>query len=112
MPILVLIAVLVIGYIVISLLVGVTVGIVGLLIPLLIWALIGWLAGKLMSGRGYGAFGNILLGLAGGVVGSFLFNVIGADWSDGSLVGRIIVGVVGSIALIIIGRAVGFGKTA
>ncbi|MBK9747245.1 MAG: GlsB/YeaQ/YmgE family stress response membrane protein [Chloroflexi bacterium] len=112
MPILVLIAILIIGYIVISLLVNATIGIIGLLIPLLIWALIGWLAGKVMSGRGYGAFGNILLGLAGGVVGSFLFNVIGANWGDDGLIARIVVGVVGSIALIVVGRLVGFGKTA
>ncbi|MGH7988397.1 MAG: GlsB/YeaQ/YmgE family stress response membrane protein [Candidatus Acidiferrales bacterium] len=37
----------------------------------------GWIAGKLMRGRGYGAIADIVLGLIGAVIGSALFRFIG-----------------------------------
>lgn len=104
MGILVLIAVLIIGYFVISALVGVTAGLLNLLIPLIIWGIIGWLAGKVMRGAGYGALTNIALGLAGGIVGNFLFRLLGSNLGDAGLIGSIIVGVIGSVVLIVAGR--------
>lgn len=75
--------------------------ILGLIIPVLIWALVGWATGYLMRGRGYGALQNVLLGVAGGVLGSLIFRLfnlqgIGDIW----LIGNMIVGVAGSLALI------------
>lgn len=72
-----------------------------LVIPVIIWAVVGWLTGKFMRGRGYGALNNILLGVGGGVLGSVLFSLlnlqgIGNIW----LVGNVIVGVVGAVILI------------
>src|SRR5258708_40240514 len=37
----------------------------------------GWLAGKVMKGRGYGVLVDILLGLLGGVIGGWGFGLIG-----------------------------------
>lgn len=79
-------------------------GLVGLIISLLIWAVIGWLAGQIMKGDGYGALGNILLGLVGGIVGGLIFGLFGIGDVNSGLIGRIIVGVVGSIIVIAIGR--------
>ena len=49
---------------------------------LLIWlatgAMAGWSAGKLMKGRDYGLFGNILIGLIGSLVGGWLMHLLGA----------------------------------
>ena len=80
----------------------IAVDLVGLIISLLIWAVIGWLAGQLMRGRGYGALGDILLGIGGGIVGSLIFQLLRIG--VGGLVGNIIVGVVGAVILILIGR--------
>jgi uncharacterized membrane protein YeaQ/YmgE (transglycosylase-associated protein family) len=40
---------------------------------LIIGLIAGWLAGKLMKGSGYGIVADILLGLVGAVIGSWLF---------------------------------------
>ena len=85
---------------------GAAIGIVGLIFTLLIWAVIGWLAGQIMRGSGYGALGDILLGLVGGLVGGLVVNLLNINLGGG-LIGTIIVGVVGSIIVIAIGRALG-----
>jgi len=69
----------------------------------LIWAVIigliaGWLAGKVMKGRGYGVLIDILLGMVGGVIGRFVFGLLGLGaWN---LIGSIIVSFVGAVILI------------
>jgi uncharacterized membrane protein YeaQ/YmgE (transglycosylase-associated protein family) len=44
---------------------------------LLVGLIAGWLAGKLMHGRGFGVIADILLGLVGAVVGQWLFMRLG-----------------------------------
>ena len=55
----------------------------GLVIFLVIGAVAGWLAGSIMKGGGFGLPGNILIGIAGGIVGGFMFRllVIARRWS-------------------------------
>lgn len=96
-------AVIAIILLVLYFLTGAVIGIGGLIITVIIWAVIGWLAGQIMKGDGYGALGNILLGLVGGLVGGLVFNLLGLG-VGGGLIGTIIVGVVGSIIVIAIGR--------
>lgn len=81
---------------------NIAIGLGGLLLSVLIWAVIGWLAGQIMKGEGYGALGNILLGLVGGLVGGLVFGLLGIG--SGGLLGTILVGVVGSIIVILVGR--------
>jgi uncharacterized membrane protein/uncharacterized membrane protein YeaQ/YmgE (transglycosylase-associated protein family) len=60
----------------------------------LIWiatgALAGWSAGKLMKGRDYGLFGNIIIGLIGSLVGGWLMHLLGGrrgtEWWQGAIV--------------------------
>ena len=49
----------------------------GIILYLLIGAVAGWLAGLIMKGRGFGLFGNIIVGIIGGFIGGFLFGVLG-----------------------------------
>ena len=44
---------------------------------ILIGALAGWLTGKIMRGEGYGILINIILGIAGGIIGSLVFGLLG-----------------------------------
>jgi uncharacterized membrane protein YeaQ/YmgE (transglycosylase-associated protein family) len=44
---------------------------------LVVGLIAGWLAGKLMHGRGYGLIADILLGLIGAVIGQWLFRQLG-----------------------------------
>lgn len=66
---------------------------------ILIGGLAGWLAGTFMKGDGYGALMNILLGLLGGAVGTFVISLLGFSASDG-VVPRIITSVLGAVLVI------------
>jgi uncharacterized membrane protein YeaQ/YmgE (transglycosylase-associated protein family) len=48
-----------------------------LILFLIIGALAGWLAGKVMKGRGFGLAGNIIIGCCGAVLGGFVFSLFG-----------------------------------
>ena len=37
----------------------------------------GWLAGKIVAGRGFGLGGNLIVGAIGALIGGFIFHVIG-----------------------------------
>jgi len=69
----------------------------------LIWAVVigfiaGWLAGKVMKGRGYGVPMDIVLGIVGGLIGRVVFGLLGLSAS--SVTGSIIVSFVGAVILI------------
>ena len=44
---------------------------------IIIGLIAGWLTGKLMRGEGYGLLADILLGLVGAVIGSWIFSALG-----------------------------------
>jgi uncharacterized membrane protein YeaQ/YmgE (transglycosylase-associated protein family) len=44
----------------------------GLLTWIIVGAIAGWLAGKVMKGRGFGLLGNIVIGVIGALVGGWL----------------------------------------
>ena len=44
----------------------------GLLSWIVVGAIAGWLAGQVMKGRGFGLLGDIIVGIAGGLIGGFL----------------------------------------
>ena len=68
------------------------------IIKIALWALAGFLASKLMTGgKPQGMLGNILLGMAGGFVGSLLFGLIGLHSSG---IGNILVSTVGACIVI------------
>jgi uncharacterized membrane protein YeaQ/YmgE (transglycosylase-associated protein family) len=64
----------------------------------------GWLAGKVMKGGGYGVLVDIILGILGGIVGRWVFGLLGLY--PGSLIGSIIVSFVGAVILVWIVRQV------
>lgn len=74
-----------------------------LIVGLLAAMLIGYVAGHIMSGRGYGPVGNVLLGLGGGFVGNLL---IGDSLGVGPF-NSIVVGVIGAVLLVWLGRVIG-----
>jgi uncharacterized membrane protein YeaQ/YmgE (transglycosylase-associated protein family) len=59
-----------------------------LLVTLVIGGLAGWLAGLLTRGSGYGLIGDIVVGLLGALIGSYLFALLnvpvrlGNPWLD------------------------------
>ena len=70
----------------------------GLIWTVVIGLIAGWLAGKVMKGRGYGVLMDIVLGIVGGVIGRSVFGMLGlALWN---VIGSIIVSFVGAVILI------------
>lgn len=63
--------------------------------------LAGWLAATLSRGRGFGCPGNIAVGLAGAIIGGFLFSALGLTGTAG-FIGSIIVASIGAALLIVI----------
>jgi uncharacterized membrane protein YeaQ/YmgE (transglycosylase-associated protein family) len=70
-----------------------------LFVPVLIAGVIGWLAARLVDGRGYGVLSSILLGLGGGILGSIVWNAFGLPFGGG-VIGAIVSGTVGAVILI------------
>ena len=68
---------------------------------ILMGALVGWIAGKLMKGKG-GLLRNIITGIIGSFVGSFVFGLVGLHAAG--FVGNLIVGIVGACLFIWLGR--------
>ena len=72
------------------------------ILSLLIGALAGWIAGKLMHSKG-GLLRNIILGIVGGAVGSFLASLLGL-YAKTFSIGGLLISVVGACVVIWIGR--------
>lgn len=73
----------------------------GLLYTLIVGAIAGWLAGKIMKGAGFGLLVNIVLGIIGAYVGSWLFGVLDISVASGTL-GIIITSTVGAVVVLFI----------
>ena len=87
---------------------------IGLVIAVLAWMVAGMIAGHLLRGRGYGPLGDVLLGLAGGFIGSLVLGLLRLGWvGNAGLIGNVLVGVVGALILVWAVRALGdrnFGR--
>lgn len=76
-----------------------------LLIILLVGLVAGFLASHVMSGRGYGLIGDIVVGVLGALIGTFLLGRAGIGAS--SLLGEILIAFVGAVILLFVLRLFG-----
>ncbi len=65
----------------------------------------GWLAGKIMKGKGFGLVGDFVVGVIGALIGGFLFRLLGFE-SDGGLLGSLVVAVIGAVILLYLLRMI------
>src|ERR1700694_4238142 len=79
-----------------------------ILVILFVGLIAGWLAGKIVRGTGFGIIGVILVGIAGALVPSYLFPMLGIRIGSG-LVSEIIYSAIGAIVLLLIVRLVRTG---
>jgi uncharacterized membrane protein YeaQ/YmgE (transglycosylase-associated protein family) len=78
----------------------------------LVWAVVGLIAGWLASavvGGGYGVVGDIVVGVVGAFIGSWIFRSLGAGVPFGGLAGTIVVAFVGAVVLLLVLRALRAG---
>ena len=71
-----------------------------LIVVLVIGALAGWLAGKIMKGRGFGIPVNIVVGIIGAIIGGFLFSTLGV--AVNGFIGSLVTATIGAVALLFV----------
>jgi uncharacterized membrane protein YeaQ/YmgE (transglycosylase-associated protein family) len=76
-----------------------------LLVILLIGAVAGWLAGLIVQGTGFGLLGDIVIGIAGAFIASWLFPRLGLHLGAG-IAAQIIAATLGAVLLLVIVRLV------
>ena len=65
---------------------------------IIIGLIAGWIAGKLMRGRGYGILADIALGLIGAVIGNWIFTRLGIE--TGGRLAFLAMATVGAVLLV------------
>ncbi len=75
----------------------------GVLIAVIIGALGGWLAGVIVKGAGLGLLGNIVVGIVGAVLASWLLPQLGLGFSLGNaLLTSILYATIGAVIILVI----------
>jgi uncharacterized membrane protein YeaQ/YmgE (transglycosylase-associated protein family) len=79
----------------------------GILIWIVVGAIAGFLASKVLTGRGMGLLWDIVVGILGAFLGGWLAGLAGLPVSSGTFtVGGLVAAFVGAVILLIIFRAV------
>jgi uncharacterized membrane protein YeaQ/YmgE (transglycosylase-associated protein family) len=65
---------------------------------LIIGAIAGWLAGVIKKGKGFGLWGNLIVGILGAMLGGFLFQLIGL--TSTGMIGLLVVSTIGAVLLL------------
>ena len=78
------------------------------IVRIALWALAGYLGSRFMKGKPDGLVSYVLLGIAGGIVGSLLFGLIGLGAKG--LVGEVLVSTVGACLVIWLVRKFDLGR--
>ncbi|MBZ0111028.1 MAG: GlsB/YeaQ/YmgE family stress response membrane protein [Thermoanaerobaculia bacterium] len=73
-----------------------------LIVFLLVGAIAGWLAGQIMSGRGFGLIGNMVVGIVGAFLGGWLLTSMGVSLGVSGLAGVLLQALLGAIVLLAI----------
>ena len=63
----------------------------------------GWAAGKIMKGSGYGLAMDLVLGVIGSIVGTWIMRLLGF-YSTGALVPAILVAIMGAVVVVTLVR--------
>jgi uncharacterized membrane protein YeaQ/YmgE (transglycosylase-associated protein family) len=80
---------------------------VGWIGAIIIGVAAGWITGQLMRGSGYGFWLDLVLGLAGSLVGGWLSAfLIGADLTTGFNLTSLIVSVIGAVVIVALYRLI------
>lgn len=72
-----------------------------LILYLIVGGIAGWLAGRIMSGHGYGVIVDVILGIVGGLVGGWLVSALLGVHATG-LIASFVVSLLGACLLVAI----------
>jgi uncharacterized membrane protein YeaQ/YmgE (transglycosylase-associated protein family) len=80
---------------------------IGILVWIVVGAIAGFVASKVLSGKGMGLLWDIVVGILGAFVGGWLASLMGLQVSPGTFtIGGLLSAFVGAVILLIIFRAV------
>ena len=80
---------------------------IGILVWIVVGAIAGFVASKVLSGKGMGLLWDIVVGILGAFVGGWLASLVGLPVSPGTFtIGGLLSAFVGAVILLIIFRAV------
>ena len=74
----------------------------GIIATLIGGAIAGWLGGTIYKGSGLGLIGNIIVGILGGGVGSWLLERVLRVSLGGGWVGSILTGAIGAVVILFV----------
>lgn len=72
------------------------------IIWIILGILAGFVAGKLFSGHGHGLIVNLILGIAGSLLGGWLFSLLGGSVTDAFSLKAFLVAVGGAVVILFI----------
>ena len=73
------------------------------ILALVIGAIGGWLAGVIVKGAGFGLIGNIVIGILGALVASWLLPQVGLGFSTGTpLLTSILYATIGAVIILVV----------
>ena len=72
---------------------------------ILVGLIAGWATGKIMKGSGYGPLIDILLGIAGAIIGGFILRILGF-YTSGGIIPEILVAIFGAVVLVWLARTI------
>jgi uncharacterized membrane protein YeaQ/YmgE (transglycosylase-associated protein family) len=75
-----------------------------LILFLVVGVVAGWLAGRIMKGKGFGLVGDLVVGVIGAFIGVWLFGLLGI--SAGGILGLLVAALVGALVLLYVIRMV------
>jgi uncharacterized membrane protein YeaQ/YmgE (transglycosylase-associated protein family) len=76
----------------------------GILWTIVIGILAGWITGKIMRGEGYGFWADMLLGIAGALLGGYIAGLL--HFGGGGLIYTLVVAVIGAIIIVFLFRLI------
>ncbi|TFG46107.1 MAG: GlsB/YeaQ/YmgE family stress response membrane protein [Gemmatimonadales bacterium] len=76
----------------------------GMIIFLIVGVVAGFLAGKIMKGKGFGLFGDLVLGVVGAFVGGWVFGLLG--FLPVGIIGTLISATAGAVILLFVIRLI------
>jgi uncharacterized membrane protein YeaQ/YmgE (transglycosylase-associated protein family) len=80
---------------------------IGILVWIIVGAIAGFVASKVLSGKGMGLLWDIVVGILGAFLGGWLASLVGLPVSPGTFtIGGLLSAFVGAVILLIIFRAV------
>lgn len=66
---------------------------------ILVGLIAGWVTGKIMKGSGFGALGDIVIGIIGAVIGGWIMGLLGFSGHGGTIY-TILVAILGAVILV------------